>query len=53
LESTADYGDGEFLIAMRHSYHHLNTAWNSRGFSEAAADEDFSWRRFPTDIGMD
>jgi hypothetical protein len=54
LESTTDYCDGEFLIAMRHIYHHLNTAWNSRESSETTAGEDFfSWRRFPTDIEMD
>jgi hypothetical protein len=55
LESTPDYGVGEFSVAMAHAYHHLNTAWNSQNASAAAVQEcakdDFDrWRQFPTDI---
>ena len=55
LESTPDYGGGEFSIAMAHAYHHLNTAWNSQNATPAAVREceqrDFDrWRQFPSDI---
>jgi hypothetical protein len=55
LETTPDYGYGEFSVAMRHLYHHLNTAWNARDASaERAAmcsEEDFNaWRKFPEDL---
>lgn len=55
LESDAGYDVGEFMVAMLHLYHHLNTAWNSR--DEAAErvercheDDFFAWRRFPADL---
>jgi hypothetical protein len=58
LEDDPDYEDVEFLIAMQHLYHHLNTAWNSRNESperawESAEEDFYNWRRFPTDIPMD
>jgi hypothetical protein len=57
IESTADYGYGEFVVAMSHAYHHLNTAWNSRDEAEAVvrecSAENFErWRQFPNDIYM-
>ena len=55
IEATPDYGYGEFSAAIAHAYHHLNTAWNSKGESEArveaSVEADFlQWRQFPTDI---
>ncbi len=55
MESTPDYGTGEFSVAMTHAYHHLNTAWNSRDATPSAVDECgetdfFRWRQFPVDI---
>ena len=52
LESDPDYGSGDFLVAMSHLYHHINTAWNARESSEAdvaeCSDENFSsWRQMP------
>jgi hypothetical protein len=57
IEGHPDYDQGEFLVALSHAYHHINTAWNAR---EAAAAEvemcnesDFyRWRQFPTDIEL-
>lgn len=55
IEADPDYDVGEFLVAMQHLYHHLNTAWNSRDERparvKACTDDDFyTWRRFPDDI---
>lgn len=55
IEATADYGSGEFLVAVTHVYHHVNTAWNSKTESharvEACEEADFfQWRQFPTDV---
>ena len=55
IEGAADYGSGEFLVAISHVYHHLNTAWNARDASEAAvrevSAEDFKrWSAFPDDV---
>ena len=55
LQSTEDYGSGEFSVAMTHAYHHLNMAWNSRnataGAVQECAEEDLvRWRQFPADI---
>ena len=52
-----EYDYGNFIVAMQHLYHHLNTAWNARDATperaEACSAEDFeSWRRFPADIDM-
>ena len=57
IRDDPDYDYGEFLVAMQHLYHHLNTAWNSR---EAApdqvrneSDEDFGrWSQFRGDLPM-
>jgi len=50
LETVEDYDFGEFVVAMSHLYHHLNTAWNGRN----ASDEEHrscsafeKWRAFP------
>lgn len=55
IRDTPDYDHGEFLVAMSHLYHHLNTAWNARDASESAVREvtaeDFKrWSAFPGDI---
>ena len=52
IEKTKDYGQGEFIVAMSHLYHHLNTAWNSRNVTmeevETCTDQNFNkWRKFP------
>lgn len=57
IEQVPDYDYGEYIVAMMHLYHHLNTAWNSRDVSpqraEACTEEDFShWRQLPADIDM-
>jgi len=59
IENEPDYGYGDFVVAMTHLYHHLNTAWNAKGASKAETDqcsqEDFNkWRQFPSDneIGL-
>jgi hypothetical protein len=57
IRDDPDYGYGEFLVAMQHLYHHLNTAWNSRDASphqvRSENDEDFGrWNQFPTDLPM-
>jgi hypothetical protein len=45
----------EFQIGITHTYHHLNTAWNSRSISDNVAREhsdwDFvQWRQFPNEL---
>jgi hypothetical protein len=57
IESHPDYDYGEFLVAMSHAYHHINTAWNAReepaATVEGCTEQDFyRWRRFPTDIEL-
>ena len=52
IKKNEDYEYGEYLVAMGHLYHHLNTAWNSRNASEKeveeCSDKNFKkWRRFP------
>src|SRR5688500_18783111 len=54
LESDPEYGEGEFYVAMAHTYHHLNTAWNSRSakadeMSCLGMDEYYAWRKCPVD----
>jgi hypothetical protein len=58
LEQDQEYEQSEFMVAMEHLYHHLNTAWNARGSSPEAAHEcseaDFHrWRQFPSDMSLD
>ena len=55
LRSNPDYDRGEFIVAMKHAYHHLNTAWNAQdaptaAVQECAEEDSFRWRQFPTDI---
>ena len=57
IKAHPDYDYGEYRVDMEHVYHHVNSAWNARDASEAAAKEcseaDFSrWRQFPTDIEL-
>ena len=57
IAENPDYGYGEFVVAMMHLYHHVNTAWNAR---DASTDEttrcshdDFArWRQFPSDLDL-
>ncbi len=49
------YCEAELRIALAHAYHHLNTAWNSRGAGDARIAEglptDFeAWQRMPTNL---
>jgi hypothetical protein len=53
LEDDPKYDDADFVVAMSHLYHHLNTAWNARDSSESEAVEcsqqNFDrWRQFPS-----
>ena len=57
LRETPDYDYGDFMPAMQHLYHHLNTAWNARDASpntvQALGDKEFSaWTAFPIDLPM-
>lgn len=47
----------EFMISMTHLYHHLNTAYNCKGFDEnhcfsKAGEDDFydKMEKFPIDL---
>lgn len=57
IERHPDYDFGEFIVAMAHAYHHLNTAWNARDEAQSAVEPcsraDFQrWRQFPVDLDM-
>ena len=57
IEAEPDYDFAEFLVAMSHLYHHINTAWNGRDASPQrvaeSTDLDFMrWRQFPNDIDL-
>ena len=57
MRADPEYDFGEFLVAMQHLYHHLNTAWNGRDATPeqvtACTEEDFRrWDRFPTDLPL-
>jgi hypothetical protein len=57
LETDPEYGYGDFVVAMMHLYHHVNTAWNAKEATQeqaaACSDEDFHrWRQFPADLDM-
>ena len=57
IKENSGYEYGEFLVAMQHLYHHLNTAWNSRDASPDQVtnetEEDFQrWSQFPDDLPM-
>jgi len=52
IEKDSEYGYGNYVVSMSHSYHHVNTAWNARDVSnenaERCSNEDFNkWRQFP------
>ncbi|HEY3124248.1 MAG TPA: hypothetical protein VGK70_09320 [Thermoanaerobaculia bacterium] len=52
IETDPEYEEGDFMPAMTHLYHHVNTAWNARDASqekaEAGNEEDFvAWNQFP------
>jgi hypothetical protein len=55
LRKDPEYDIGDFLVAMQHLYHHLNTAWNGRDATPeqvaACTEEDFNkCDRFPMDL---
>lgn len=57
IEHNPDYDFGEYIVAMTHLYHHINTAWNAKDVTPERADrsseEDFErWRQFPSDIDL-
>jgi hypothetical protein len=57
METDPEYEFGNFLVAMTHLYHHVNTAWNARDASQeqtdSCSDDDFRrWRQFPEDIDL-
>ena len=52
IETDEEYEYGDFVVAMSHLYHHVNTAWNARDTSDVDADacseKDFArWRQMP------
>jgi hypothetical protein len=55
LQVDREYGEKEFMAAMKYAYRHMNTAWNARKCTEQAVQqctiEDAArWRQFPSDI---
>ena len=57
IESDPEYGAGQLLVAMQHTYHHLNSAWNGREIAELKAlnINDSAWNRlggFPPDFPL-
>jgi hypothetical protein len=57
IDVEPEYDYGEFLVAMQHLYHHLNTAWNARDASPervavASGADFFRWRQFPREIEL-
>ncbi|MCU0365571.1 MAG: hypothetical protein MUE93_07920 [Ignavibacteriaceae bacterium] len=55
IENEESYDVGEFVVAMGHLYHHLNTAWNSQKATNEQVKVNseidfFNWRQFPKDI---
>jgi hypothetical protein len=57
LQTDPEYDEPEFLVAMMHVYHHVNTAWNARNSTReqtnVCSDDDFKrWRRCPTDTEL-
>jgi hypothetical protein len=57
MQGDPDYDEVELMVALQHLDHHVNTAWNAREASPAAAEEcseeNFAlWRAFPGDIDM-
>ena len=57
IEANETYGFGEFVVAIQHLYHHVNTAWNGKDATEQQAtnptDAEFArWNEFPRDLTM-
>ena len=55
IEKDPKYDYGEYIVAMTHLYHHINTAWNARDANQKEADEcseeNFkAWRQFPAEL---
>lgn len=52
IEKNKSYEVGDFLPAMSHLYHHLNTAWNgketpAKDYPAASRLRFHDWRKFP------
>jgi len=48
----SEYTEESYVVAMMHTYHHLNNAWNARHATDErqrkCAQRDFDrWRKFP------
>jgi hypothetical protein len=57
MQDNPEYDYGEFVVAMSHLYHHLNTAWNAQNSTtsqaEGCSQEDFDrWRQFPDPVDL-
>ena len=53
LETDTEYEFGDYIVAMSHLYHHINTAWNARDAGELEVEEcsenNFAkWRKMPS-----
>jgi hypothetical protein len=51
------YQHGDYVVAMSHAYHHMNTAWNARFASdeehEKCTQENFDrWRKLPQNADL-
>lgn len=52
-----EFLEHQFVDAMRHVFHHVNTAYNARNVTEAEARECsesdyYLWRKFSEDLDM-
>jgi len=47
IEADPEYDSGQFLIAVQHAYHHVNSAWNGQDLPELRAGNltDPLWNR--------
>ena len=52
LTDDRDYSPADFLVQMAHTYHHLNTAWNTQNLSDDivanhSMPQYYEWEKFP------
>jgi hypothetical protein len=52
IEKDKSYDADDFLPAMSHIYHHLNTAWNgkdtpAKDYADNSRHKYHDWRKFP------
>jgi hypothetical protein len=55
IRDDPEYDIGQYIVAVQHIYHHLNTAWNGRDASAnqlAQLDDDLfrKWSAYPEDL---